>query len=206
MGRQGDSPESVGADSGAHQKALPYRLRGKFLSAGEEALCRLLQRIAGERFLICPKVALTELVTVARPNENVHFYNKIFRKSVDFLLLSRRTMKPVMGVQLVTPGEKGPRPGERFLQEVFSAIGLPLVSIPIAERYSLEEILPLFRLALVKVQSSPPRDKDADFAPLCPKCGITMVLRVVREGPRAGTKYYGCMNYPRCKETLPLPS
>ena len=37
-------------------------------------------------------------------------------------------------------------------------------------------------------------------APLCPKCGIPMVERVSKRGPNAGQTFYGCSNYPRCKE------
>jgi ATP-dependent DNA helicase RecQ len=38
----------------------------------------------------------------------------------------------------------------------------------------------------------------------CPKCGAPMILRTARRGPNAGGKFYGCSNYPRCKETLPI--
>ena len=38
----------------------------------------------------------------------------------------------------------------------------------------------------------------------CPKCGAPMVLRTARKGRNAGGKFYGCSNYPRCKETLPI--
>ena len=38
----------------------------------------------------------------------------------------------------------------------------------------------------------------------CPKCGSPMILRIARRGPNAGGKFYGCSNYPRCKETLPI--
>ena len=35
--------------------------------------------------------------------------------------------------------------------------------------------------------------------PPCPKCGQPMVLRTVkRDGPRKGSQFWGCPNYPRC--------
>jgi len=33
-----------------------------------------------------------------------------------------------------------------------------------------------------------------------------MVIRTARRGPNAGGKFYGCSNYPRCKETIPIDS
>ncbi|TFB08185.1 RecQ family ATP-dependent DNA helicase [Candidatus Atribacteria bacterium MT.SAG.1] len=40
----------------------------------------------------------------------------------------------------------------------------------------------------------------------CPKCGAPMILRTAKRGPNAGGKFYGCSNYPRCKETIPIDS
>ena len=37
--------------------------------------------------------------------------------------------------------------------------------------------------------------------PICPKCGILMVLRTARKGPDAGASFWGCSNYPSCKTT-----
>jgi restriction system protein len=39
-------------------------------------------------------------------------------------------------------------------------------------------------------------------SPLCPKCGVVMVLRMARKGERIGQKFWGCSNYPDCKVTL----
>lgn len=36
---------------------------------------------------------------------------------------------------------------------------------------------------------------------ICPKCGGKLVLRTAGKGPNAGTKFYGCSNYPKCKFT-----
>ena len=34
---------------------------------------------------------------------------------------------------------------------------------------------------------------------LCPRCGGKLVLRTTQRGPYAGSQFYGCSNYPRCK-------
>jgi len=38
--------------------------------------------------------------------------------------------------------------------------------------------------------------------PSCPSCGIKMVTRTVRKGSNAGNKFWGCRNYPKCRNTL----
>jgi len=39
--------------------------------------------------------------------------------------------------------------------------------------------------------------------PVCPECKVRMVLRIA-QGAGAGTKYWGCRNYPKCRVTLEL--
>ena len=84
---------------------LPYRLRESFMSTPELALLRALQEMIGRHYVICPKVSLNDIFYIVRPNENVHFFNKIFRKHVDFLLCDPNTLKPAIGVELVKPAE-----------------------------------------------------------------------------------------------------
>ncbi|MHB8766356.1 MAG: four helix bundle suffix domain-containing protein [Deferrisomatales bacterium] len=38
-------------------------------------------------------------------------------------------------------------------------------------------------------------------APACPRCGKPMGLRTARQGPRAGSQFWGCSGYPGCKGT-----
>lgn len=33
----------------------------------------------------------------------------------------------------------------------------------------------------------------------CPRCGSALVVRMVKSGPRAGTEFYGCKSYPKCR-------
>jgi four helix bundle suffix protein len=41
-------------------------------------------------------------------------------------------------------------------------------------------------------------------APACRLCGKPMALRTARQGPHAGSQFWGCSAYPTCKSTLPL--
>ena len=53
----------------------------------------------------------------------------------------------------------------------------------------------------VRDQSDPSR---APRAPVCPGCGEPMVLRTARQGPRAGSQFWGCSTYPKCTATLAI--
>jgi hypothetical protein len=39
---------------------------------------------------------------------------------------------------------------------------------------------------------------------ICPKCGASLVERTARNGPKAGSKFIGCENFPKCRFTKNL--
>jgi hypothetical protein len=186
---------------------LPYRLRESFLSTPELALLRVLQNMAGRHYVICPKVALNDLFYIVRPNENVHFFNKFFRKHVDFLLCEPDTLKPAIGIELVKPvARTETREADQFMQDLFLSAGLPLVHIRSSEHYSESDLEELLQLAISKVKDTAPlrATTKRDSVPMCPVCGKMMVLRIHRNGSNAGKEYYGCMDSPKCNGVVEL--
>jgi hypothetical protein len=186
---------------------LPYRLREPFLASTELALFRVLTELMGNRYSICPKVSLNDVFYIVRPNENVHFFNKFFRKHVDFLLCDRHTLAPEFGVEIVRPISKGEaRESDKFLQDLFTDAGLPLVHVPSSESYDPAYVITLFQLAVTKIGGtvSLRAERHTDFVPNCPICGKMMVLRFERNGSGIGKKYYGCMDSPRCAGVVPI--
>lgn len=189
------------------KERLPYRLRKQFLSFTELSLLSVLQEMAEGYYFVCPKVALNDIFYIQRPNENVHFYNKIFRKHVDFLLCEPDGMQPAFGVELVKPiAKEETRSADQFMQNLFLSAGLPLVHVPSSEKYELANLVHLFQLAIQKVKETRLLrvDDTSDSAPLCPQCGLVMVLRVYREGLQAGKRYYGCMKAPLCSGMIAI--
>ncbi len=51
-----------------------------------------------------------------------------------------------------------------------------------------------------------PETRDTAFhqeTPVCPHCKKPMVLRTAHKGPHPGSKFWGCSNYPACRQTQP---
>ena len=185
----------------AEKVRLPYRLREPFLTTTESALFRTLIEMVGSRYVICPKVAINDVFYIQRPNENVHFFNKIFRKHVDFLLCDPKSFATSFGVEIVKPVTKdSTRESDKFMDELFIDAGIPLVHIPSSEKYDTADIVALFQLAVTKIGGTTALriEEPTDTVPNCPVCGKMMVLRIHRKGKYAGRKYYGCMESPRC--------
>ena len=201
---------STPKDAVQPKEELPFHLREPFLSTPEAALFRALKQMVAERYVIYAKVSLNELFYIIRPNENVHFFNKIFRKHVDFLLCDPRTFKPEIGVELVKPvGRDETRASDQFMDDLFLTAGLPLVHIPSNEHYEVSDVVSLFQLAVTKARGSNERKVSAplkDSVPMCPVCGKMMVLRTHRSGPLVGQLYYGCIDNPKCPGSVAVHS
>ncbi len=195
-----DQSSKKSGNEAAQSEVLPYRLREHFLSTPEIALLHGLKSMVGERYVIYAKVALNDVFLIVRPNENVHYFNKIFRKHVDFLLCNPQTYKPEIGVELVRPISKNEvRSSDQFMEDLFLSAGLPLVHVPSSERYEISDLVSLFQLAMTKAkQSERAVDVSRDSVPMCPVCGKMMVLRTHRSGPRSGQLFYGCIDNPGC--------
>lgn len=192
---------------GAEETLLPYRLRERFLSTPEVALYKALWDMVGERYVILAKVALNELFYIVRPNENVHYFNKLFRKHVDFLLCDAKSLQPQIGVELLRPAAVGgARGSDLFMEDLFLTAGLPLVQVPSSDHYQEAQLVSLFQSALNKVKQAERKMADigGDSIPMCPVCGKLMVLRTYRTGPRAGQLYYGCIDSPGCAGIVEL--
>jgi hypothetical protein len=162
--------------------------------------------------VIQSKVRLADVFFVARPNENAAAFNRIAQKHIDFLVCHPVTMKPLLGIELDDQSHKQNNRQERdgFVDQVFLTAGLPLLRFPVQAEYNSREIAaqiaPLLKdkLSPATPPQQPEAQKPASLTPNCPKCGIPMVLRTVGQGEHKGKQFYGCQNFPRCREFRPV--
>jgi hypothetical protein len=185
-------------------ETLPFRQRDDFLSPAEISFYHILLSAAGDRFTVCPKVNLNDIFFVSRPDQNQAARNRISRKHVDFLLCDSRSMRPRVGIELddSSHAREDRQTRDAFVQQVFDAAGLALLRFPAQRAYNISEVTsrlsPFF--AEGAIPPALPVSQDATSGPLCPKCGIPLVIRSSSRG-----KFYGCSNYPKCRETIPIP-
>ena len=89
------------------------------------------------------------------------------------------------------------------MDKAFRKAKLPLFHIPCKRSYGareLGELCDFLSQGLLKVV-----DEPVEEVPLCPDCGIEMVLRTAQKGAYAGRQFYGCPNFPQCRQTMPYP-
>jgi hypothetical protein len=179
----------------------PFRLRESFLSPAETTFYHALREVlrdqlVAELLTIAPKVSLLDMVSVTRPNENVQHFNRLVRKSVDFLLIHRPTLHPSLAIEPEYPKQARHRT-DHFMDHC-------------------SRLLTSFWVWCWKNTTTAVGQKGASpspgqaqriegqYSPVCPRCGISMVLRFYRSGPNLGKRYYGCLNYPECTQIVPV--
>lgn len=205
----------IGTEAPSPDTALPYRRRDDFLSAAELSFYRALSAAVGAQAHICPKVNLADIFFVVKPNENQGARGRISQKHVDFLLCDSQSMKPLAGIELDDSSHARADRQERdaLVDGVFAAAALPLVRIPAAASYSPADLALKLATHLsgtapavstATVAPTPGAAAPGGTDPICPKCGVPMVLRTAGKGEQAGRQFYGCPNYPKCRETRPV--
>lgn len=191
----------------------PYRLSSEFFSPAEANFFRVLKQMVGESLLIFPKVSLKEFLSVTDQKNFQSHYNRIDRKHVDFLLCNSNTLQPVFAIELDDSSHRQADRGQRdiFVETILAKTGLPLVRIPVRASYNSQELGVLFKNAMqnreIRVASQDSSQKVAEASknpPLCPTHGVPMVLRTSKHGTNLGEKFWGCPNYPQCREIIKI--
>ncbi len=104
----------------------------------------LRDEILGKRFVAMVQVPVSSLVGVRRRKElgfKAHF-SKIARKRVDFLICRIEDLSPLLVIELDGSTHAMAKRKERdeFLDEVFAAVGLPVLHVPVQPSYDKQAI------------------------------------------------------------------
>ncbi len=101
------------------------------------------------------------------------------------------------------------RERDAFVDQVFKAAGLPLLHVPARRGYVAADLAANLAPFIGGIAPSsvpaeaPDQPVSTEKSPQCPKCGDEMILRIARSGANAGSRFWGCSNYPTCRAILP---
>jgi hypothetical protein len=195
------------------KEQLPYQLKDNFLSPAESSFYHVLKKMTGDHLEIFPQVPLASILFVTNKEDYYTYYNKIDRKRIDYLICEPKTLRPVFVIELDDSSHRQANRAERdnFVESVLAQTNLPLVRVPVRQAYNTEELGILFKNALQRKEAKDSAQEKirreaqtTNKPPFCPKCGIPMVLRIARRGNQSGEKFWGCQNYPDCRQVIKI--
>lgn len=127
-----------------------------------------------------------ELKKISNSSENI----TVVRRP-DMLKALRRKMENLL-----------PFYSKEQIDEMYEAL-LPLTDVTEAEKNEhikqIEEIKPSIK------RKTKDTEKAVSAPPICPKCGTQMILRTAAKGANKGKQFYGCPNFPKCRNIINLP-
>jgi hypothetical protein len=187
--------------------SYPYRMHDSFLTPAERDFYRVLAPAVADWAVVFAKVRLGDLFKTVTPDRKEWYRarNRIERKHVDFVLVDRETLQPLLGIELNDRSHQRKDRQERDQQVVrtFAAAELPLVGIAVKASYPQAELGRFLRQKAGQTEApeeaAPKPAPPQPAAPACPECGSPMVLRTARRGGNVGNQFWGCSNYPACR-------
>lgn len=211
---------SIGKQSsaGAYQ-ALPH-----LLSKAERSFYGVLAQAVGSTGTVFAKVRVADVISPRKGLGRAGWqraFNAISAKHFDFVVCDPNTSAILLAVELDDSSHNTGRGRARddLVNKACASAGVPLLRVKAAPGYVLTEIR---RQALALMAISPGGERPGDSepqigsltlgestitapvaAPDCPTCGGPMVLRKAKSGSNAGSDFWGCSNYPRCRGMRP---
>jgi very-short-patch-repair endonuclease len=203
----------------------PYQKEPTLFTPAERSFLGVLEQALGNEFRIMGKVRLADVLKV-KPgldgSARQRAFNKIQSKHLDFVACDPNDLSIQFAVELDDKShDRSDRQNrDAFLDQAMEKAGLPIIRFAVKKGYSVQEIHDTIasrlnqgevEVAEVVEEVSPapanspvqvPAVKQTPDAPQCTACGGQMVRRKASKGANAGNEFWGCSNYPKCKQIL----
>ncbi len=197
----------------------PYIREQTLLTAYEQSLHSALNRVIDDQYSIFAKVGLANILGIdPELPERVlgSARERIERENVDFVLCESNGTGILGVIQLdpYTHQPDGRRRHDTFIDTALKAAGIPVIRMPIQEKYSEQELrIEITRSLVLNWGKEPEAGNQAidgiesetsgpkyGGQPLgdCPDCGSSLQIRQARKGKFAGQHLLICSRYPAC--------
>ncbi len=151
--RRGNSSQPEYPFSGTpKEEYLPYRKKPYFLTRAENNVLKQLESILGDKYYIFPQVHYSKII-YADGQQNYHnpWFNKIDRKSADFVLFDKVNISPVLVIEHddATHYRHDRIERDEFIEKALLRSGIPLLRV---QPYTGDEKLRLQIGAKIKIE------------------------------------------------------
>jgi len=191
----------------------PYRKLDVLFSPAERSFLGVLNQAVGKDAQIFGKVRVADVLAPRKGMSRSEWqkaFNKISGKHFDFLLCAETDLSVLCAVELNDSSHNSKKRKDRdsFLEGACQAANVPLVQITARSTYNINEIQKT--LAIYLPGSMPPHSTNdpveavIEHQPfsdvkVCPKCSSKMVKKIAKKGKNAGSEFWACSGFPKCR-------
>ena len=144
-------------DENAKRKEYEFTRRDYIMTPAEMSLFRRLEKIAGDRYYVFPQIHLSSLLDHTVKGQNwEHALSTIQRKSIDYALVDKVSLKTIYAVELDDSTHDRPDRKERDVkvEQYLLDAGIPLVRFRDIDQLSDDDIRQSFINSRAKVTTS----------------------------------------------------
>lgn len=203
--------------------SLSYQKLPVLFSPAERSFLGVLDLAVGSDFRVFGKVRVADVLApqggLSKTERQVAL-NKINRKHFDFVLCRADDLTVLCAIELndASHHQKHRQERDGLLAEVCRSAGLPLIMFDARHAYAAADVSARIAevIAIPGAQDAgvvPERPqsvsvkpslaaKEPATGPICPRCSSAMVRRTAKGGENAGKEFWGCSNFPKCREVL----
>ena len=137
--------------------STPHYKPRAFLDSVEGNVYKALSEVFDANTKVFAKVCLAGLVAVPKADRQyLAHWRRVQRRTIDFLICSASTLKPILAIKLETEldSKKRRASGPGILEEVLEDIGLPLLRLRAQDEYDAEDLVKKINFTL-KENSQP---------------------------------------------------
>jgi hypothetical protein len=122
--------------------AYPYYARRALLTRTELAFYAVLRDVVGDRFTVCMKVRLGDVIGCSDGAWRLGYGRLIAQKHLDFVVVDPTTTKVVVGIEVDDRSHAHPKRQARdlFVDRAMRVAGIPLVRVPAAATYRPSQV------------------------------------------------------------------
>lgn len=197
-----------------------YKQTQSLFTDAERQFLFVLDQAVGPYCRVFAKVRVADLVEVngiSSSNKKAFFsaFNQIGMKHIDYVLVNKSTLKVLVLIELDDRSHMlSPRiKRDKFLDELFASVKLPLIRIKVSKKYSVSAIQSALqpfidvqprqssRTSVAAMPVSLPNNVNPNpnppsvESPKCSKCGTRQVLR---SEPNSNKQFWACPSFPPC--------
>ncbi len=125
------------------ESKLPYVKKNYLLTKAEKDFFRILEQVIENKYYVFPQIHLSQLLLVkTERQERLKYRNKITQKSVDFVIVEKNYLNPLLAIELddSSHNRKDRIKRDNFIEKALKDAGLPLLRIKRKQSYNVHEI------------------------------------------------------------------
>lgn len=117
----------------SEDEKLPYKRKEFLLNIPERKFFEGLQEIVSDEHVVFPQILLSSIISAdAKGKERLGYWNRINRKTIDFVIFSKPYLTPLLGIEYdgKTHDEPARKSRDNFVNKALSSSGIKCLHVP----------------------------------------------------------------------------